>query len=242
LHLRRRDYVQAEAFASRHIGTPAAKIFWPYLALIWRSTGNRCVAWLDGAPPFMSAIDLDFSAAEISELADVLRTLHILRAPYPEQSVRGGTQTDRPLFFHPDPAIQSARRKITTAVRTYVDALPPADPTHPLLAPRRNEILFEGSWSVRLKAKGFHASHTHVMGWISSAFYVALPEEPGPSPSGWLALGTPPPEIGLDLQPYVTVEPRPGRLVLFPSTMWHSTFAFDAGERLTIAFDIAEPR
>jgi hypothetical protein len=144
------------------------------------------------------------------------------------------------LFFNPDPAIQSARMKITAAVRDYIDALPTPDPTHPLLTPRRDQILFEGSWSVRLKDKGFHASHTHVMGWISSAFYVALPELP--APSGWLALGTPPPELGLDLQAYATVEPKPGRLVLFPSTMWHSTFPFEAGERLTIAFDVAFPR
>ncbi len=124
----------------------------------------------------------------------------------------------------------------------YIDALPLPDPAHPLLAPRRDEIWFEGSWSVRLKDEGHHASHTHVMGWISSAFYVALPTQAGPEPSGWFALGTPPPELGLDLQPYATLEPKPGRLVLFPSTMWHSTYPFDAGERLTIAFDIALPR
>jgi hypothetical protein len=29
--------------------------------------------------------------------------------------------------------------------------------------------------------------------------------------------------------------------VLFPSTMWHSTYPFEAGERLTIAFDIKRP-
>ncbi|WP_373475225.1 putative 2OG-Fe(II) oxygenase [Sphingorhabdus sp.] len=33
----------------------------------------------------------------------------------------------------------------------------------------------------------------------------------------------------------------PGRLVLFPSTMWHSTIPFAAGERLTIAFEIRRP-
>ena len=72
--------------------------------------------------------------------------------------------------------------------------------------------------------------------------FVALPEHAGPEPSGWFALGTPPPELRLDLQPYATVEPKPGRLVLFPSTMWHNTFPFEAGERLTIAFDVAVPR
>ncbi len=242
LLLRRGDYDAAEACASRHIGTAAANMFWPYLSLIWRLTGNERAAWLDGAAPFMSVNDLEFSGQEIGTLAETLRKLHILSAPYPEQSVRGGTQTDRPVFFNPDPAIQSVRKKITAAVRNYIDALPQPNQTHPLLAPRRDEILFEGSWSVRLKDKGYHASHSHVMGWISSAFYVALPEQAGPEPSGWFALGTPPPELRLDLKPYATVEPKPGRLVLFPSTMWHSTVPFEAGERLTIAFDIAVPR
>ncbi|MBK9588986.1 MAG: hypothetical protein IPO50_10640 [Sphingomonadales bacterium] len=34
------------------------------------------------------------------------------------------------------------------------------------------------------------------------------------------------------------IEPKPGRLVMFPSTMWHGTVPFDAGERLTVAFDV----
>jgi tetratricopeptide (TPR) repeat protein len=242
LHLRRGDYAAAETCASRHIGTARANMFWPYLSLIWRLTGNERANWLDGSPPFVSVSNLDFSAGEIDTLAGTLRKLHILSSPYPEQSVRGGTQTDRPLFFNPDPAIQSARSRITGAIRDYIDALPEPDPTHPLLAPRRDEILFEGSWSVRLEDKGYHASHTHVMGWISSALYIALPTQAGPEPSGWLALGTPPPELGLDFKSCATVEPRPGRLVLFPSTMWHSTFPFEAGERLTIAFDVAVPR
>ena len=238
LHLRRGHYADAEACATRHIGTAAANLFWPYLSLIWRLTGNLRAEWLDGMPPSTSVSDLDFTPAEIEELAETLRGLHILQAPYPEQSVRGGTQTDRPLFFNPDPVIQAARAKITGAVRNYINALPTTDPTHPLLAPRRAAILFAGSWSVRLKDRGYHASHSHVMGWISSAFYVALPKEPGPKPSGWFALGTPPPELGLNLKPYATVEPKPGRLILFPSHMWHSTFPFEAGERLTIAFDV----
>jgi tetratricopeptide (TPR) repeat protein len=241
LHLRRGDYRAAEICASRHIGSPAANMFWPYLSLVWRLTANPRAEWLDGTPPYVAVLDLDFSHAEIAELAATLRKLHILQAPYPEQSVRGGTQTDRPLFFNPDPAVQSARVKFAAAVRKYVNALPVHDVTHPLLSPRRDQILVEGSWSVRLQDQGFHAAHTHVMGWISSAFYVSLPDQPGEEPSGWLGLGTPPPELGLDLKPYVNIEPKPGRLVLFPSNMWHSTYSFEAGERLTIAFDVKRP-
>ena len=195
-----------------------------------------------GDPLFVKTVDLDFSSTELGALADTLRTLHILQAPYPEQSVRGGTQTDRPLFFNPDSVIQTARARITGAVHDYLDALPDLDPTHPLLSLHRDEIYFEGSWSVRLQDNGYHASHTHVMGWISSAFYVSLPETPGPPPAGWLGLGTPPPELSLDLTAYAEVEPKPGRLALFPSTMWHSTYPFEAGERLTVAFDVRRPQ
>jgi hypothetical protein len=40
------------------------------------------------------------------------------------------------------------------------------------------------------------------------------------------------------LPPLATVEPKPGRLVLFPSFLFHGTRPFASGERLTIAFDL----
>ena len=108
---------------------------------------------------------------------------------------------------------------------------------------RRAPIRFAGSWSVRLTGEGFHVNHVHPAGWISSAFYVALPEAAmgGEAHAGWLSLGEPQAELGLDLPPIRLIEPRPGRLVLFPSTMWHGTRPFATGERLTVAFDVASP-
>ena len=81
------------------------------------------------------------------------------------------------------------------------------------------------------------------MGWFSSALYVALPpaEARGPEPAGWLTLGEPQAQLGIEIDPIRLIEPKPGRLVLFPSTMWHGTRPFEAGERLTIAFDVAAP-
>jgi tetratricopeptide (TPR) repeat protein len=242
LRLRRAD--EAEAIAQRNIGTMSEAMFWPYLSLAWRLQGKAEGEWLDGSPLHARAFDLDFEQNELRLLAETLRSLHRMKAPYPEQSVRGGTQTDRQLFFHPSPIIQTTRTKIAKAIRAYIDALPPPDPAHPLLAQRRDSILFEGSWSVRLTAQGFHSCHTHTQGWISSAFYVALPDADamGPPPSGWLALGTPPPELNLGLDAHQRIEPKLGRLVLFPSTMWHGTLPFADGERLTLAFDVKRPR
>lgn len=244
-YLRGGDAHRAMAVAERHIAGPTARMFWPYLSLCWRLLDDPRADWLDSVPLFVQVVDLVFSEIELERLAEVLRSLHRLKAPYPDQSVRGGTQTDRQLFFHPAPEIQAARGKVTDAIRDYIKALPSADPNHPLLAPARDQpVLFEGSWSVRLSGSGHHAAHTHVNGWISSACYIAVPkcDEAGPAPAGQLAMGQPPPDLCLDVPPQKYVQPAPGRLVLFPSNMWHGTCPFNEGERLTFAFDIRPPR
>jgi hypothetical protein len=97
-----------------------------------------------------------------------------------------------------------------------------------------------GGW---LRGAGHHTNHIHPQGWLSSAFYVSVASQElmGPAPAGWLALGEPPAELGLDLPPLRMIEPKPGRLVLFPSIMWHGTVPFAGGERLSVAFDVAPP-
>lgn len=243
--LRAGDPTRAMMIAERHLQGPTARMFWPYVALCWRLLDDPRAAWLDGTPIFAAALDLEFSPSELDQLAQVLRGLHRLKAPYPDQSVRGGTQTDRQLFFHPHPAIQKTRQKVSAAVQSFIGALPAQDAGHPLLGPQRNQpILFEGSWSVRLAGAGYHAAHTHVMGWISSALYIVVPEPDvaGPAPAGHLALGAPPPELGLSMEPIRYIEPKAGRLALFPSTLWHGTEPFAEGERMTIAFDIRIPQ
>lgn len=224
----------------RHMGTPAMRAFWSYLSLAWRLLGDARANWLDGGMRDVRSFDLDFTPSELAELADTLRGLHTMQLPYHEQSVRGGTQTERPLLLRIDPMIAKAKAKIEDAVRRYIDGLLPADPAHPLLSAPRGPFLFAGSWSVRLKPGGFHSVHTHPMGWISSALYVSVPEAHalGAPPAGHLQFGAPPPELGLGLEPYGAIEPQPGRLALFPSTLWHGTVPFDDGERLTIAFDV----
>jgi tetratricopeptide (TPR) repeat protein len=239
--LRLGDAASAAIVAEAHIGTANAALFWPYLSIIWRLTGDPRGAWLDGSPAPIHCFDLDFTAQELENLTTTLNRLHTAKAPYPEQSVRGGTQTSGQLFFHHDPAIQNARAKVRAAVADYIAGLPAPDPSHPLLGPPRDQrILFDGSWSVRLAGQGFHSRHTHPRGWISSALYVALPKLDAP-PSGWIEFGAPPPELEIDLPASTQIEPKPARLVLFPSTLWHGTVPFDEGERLTIAFDVRIP-
>lgn len=241
--LRARRAAEAEPEALRLSRTASAGVAWPYLSLIWRVLGDPRAAWLDGDPPYVRALEVGLDAGELEELATLLRELHTARAPYLEQSVRGGTQTERPVLFRTEPIIRKTRERLLEAVRDYVAGLPPAEPGHPLLGTAREHLLFSGSWSVRLLRQGFNVAHTHPLGWLSSAFYVSLPSaaEMGTPPAGRIRFGEAPPELGLDLPAYAEIEPREGRLAMFPSTMWHATVPFDDGERLVLAFDIRRP-
>lgn len=240
--LRTSQWDKAEAIALTLVNGNTAHMTWPYLSLIWRLRGDARAQWLDGHPPYIRTFDLNLSAGELHALAACLRRLHRSREPYLEQSVRGGTQTDtdRQLFFRAEPEIQRLRARVCDAIREYIDGLPAQVPGHPLLGKPRGRILFSGSWSVLLRGHGFHVSHTHPMGWISSALYVSLPEpdKSGAAPAGWIRFGSPPPELGLTLPAYGQIQPKAGLLVLFPSTLWHETLPFDDGERLVVAFDV----
>ena len=223
---------------------PFANAFWPYLSAAWRLIGDARWQWLEGDERLVGIYDLGEQLGSIDALAALLRRLHVATDQPLEQSVRGGTQTDGQLFTRIEPEIRQLRAAVVEAVERHLRQLPPPDPRHPTLAPRRDRrIRFSGSWSVRLKGQGHHANHLHPGGWLSSALYVALPDEAerGAAPAGWLSLGQPQEELGIKLEPFRLVEPKPGRLVLFPSTMWHGTVPFDAGERLTVAFDVAPP-
>ena len=206
--------------------------------------GDPRSAWLEEDERLISVIDLE-NLLPLEELASVLRSLHMAKGEYLDQSVRGGTQTDGPFFSRVESPIRETRATVVDAVDKYLAQLPPIRADHPLLAPRRDRrIRFSGSWSVRLSASGYHVSHVHPQGWISSALYVAVPHSvtSGKGRAGWLQIGRPPQTLKTGLDPKRLIEPRPGRLVLFPSWMWHGTLPFESGERLTVAFDVAMPR
>ncbi len=239
--LRRRDPAAVERAARPLLGGPQGGALWPYVALAWRLAGDARADWLEGQAGLVSVIDLPMTADALAALAARLRALHAMRCAPIDQSLRGGTQTDGYLLARQEPELRGLRAALVDATRQHLAGLPRRDPFHPVLRHRRDAIPpFVGAWSVRLTGGGHHVAHVHPLGWFSSAFYVGLPGGTTDQ-DGWLALGEPEAELGLDLPPLRMVEPRPGRLALFPSTMWHGTRPFPAGERLTVAFDVARP-
>lgn len=179
------------------------------------------------------------SMAELN--AAVLRALearHRLPTHPLDQSLRNGSQTARSLLTERDPAIQALLTAFAAPIADYLRAIGErAD--HPLSARNRGGAHITGAWSVRLNRDGFHVNHVHPQGWISSAYYVSVPAEVADERlrSGWLKFGEPRyPVPGAAAE--LMVQPVPGRLVLFPSYMWHGTNPIHGSEpRTTVAFD-----
>lgn len=223
------------------LSTGDQAVFWPYAVAAWRLTGDPRLDWLQGDERLVGVYDLSDSLPPLDALAATLRRLHVTKNEPFAQSVRGGTQTDGHLFQRIEPEIVAVREAVRNAVRAHSEQLPPFDADHPLLGRRPSKIEFSGAWSVRLQASGYHSNHFHLMGWLSSALYIVLPPDSGKGGKGALALGEPQAQLGLELAPTRIIDPKPGRLVLFPSFMWHGTRPFESGERITIAFDVAPP-
>ena len=240
--VRQGDQPRLLALVDRWMQGDTGHLFWPYASIAWRCADDPRWAWLEGDERLVRVIDLVPDLPPLDRLAGKLRDIHRRSGRFLDQSVRGGTQTDGPLFARIDPDIQALRAAIVTAVEQYRAQLPPIDPAHPMLRHRRDRpVRFAGSWSVRLSGAGYHDNHVHPQGWISSALYIAVPDHLE-AEQGWLILGTPQGGLGSALAPLRRIEPRPGRLVLFPSMMWHGTNPFTAGERISVAFDVAPPR
>jgi tetratricopeptide (TPR) repeat protein len=213
---------------------------WALLELAWRAIGDARHQWLIGQPGLYGTQELALSGPQLDDIAAALRTMHRARSQPIGQSVRGGTQTAGQLFLRTEPEIGLLTSALAGAIRKFVARLPPADPRHPLLRHRNMGMAFGPSWSVRLTGGGFHAAHFHPNGILSSACYIALPDAVADAEErpGWLEIGRPPPELSIDLPPLKDFEPKPGRLVLFPSFLFHGTRPFASGERLTVAFDL----
>jgi Flp pilus assembly protein TadD len=189
----------------------------------------------------------DFNRA----LAEALRHMHAADRQSPiDQSLRGGTQTLGDIFSQRHPLVDALQVRITEAVTAMVAEMPSADADGAFdvfLARRPTASAswrFSSAWSSRLVQGGFHVDHVHPHGWISSAYYVHVPDVVRDSVrrQGWLRFGVPDfPLPGIEPEELVqaVVQPVPGSLVLFPSMLWHGTTPFDEpAERITIAFDV----
>lgn len=188
-----------------------------------------------GAPEGFSDMER-FNAA----LDEYLVKIHHDRREHINQTSRNGTKTSGDLFGVGHEIVEKLRARIDEAVADYIGKMKENE-SHPLLSRRAQDFRYSGSWSTRLADCGFHTNHVHPTGWISSAYYVAVPDavKDEQEAQGWIKFGEPNFDAHLGEAVRRKVQPRPGLLVLFPSYMWHGTIPFRSEQiRTTVAFDV----
>ena len=218
-------WIAYEATAARLMDQPLYRELYDYPRMV-------CTYDLEPPPGWSSMEELN------AALLRAFSVRHPFAAHPLDQSLRHGSQTARNLVTDPDPAIRAALQAFAQPIEEYRRSIG-AGSGHPLTSRNRGATKFSGAWSVQLRREGYHVNHIHPQGWISSAYYVSVPEEVHDvnTMSGWIKFGeTRYPVPGA--QPETFIKPKAGRLVLFPSYMWHGTNPIHGSEtRTTIAFD-----
>jgi len=101
-------------------------------------------------------------------------------------------------------------------------------------------------WVNLLRGAGHHSAHIHPHSIISGTLYVEVPKGSGairfedPRLPMMMAAPTRRSDAPEELQPFVTVQPRPGLLLLWESWLRHEVLpGAGRGERLSISYNFA---
>lgn len=160
------------------------------------------------------------------------------------KSTRKGGQTGLLLDAPAEPFI-AFEKMLRRAIDSVFDRIT-REPKHPFLGQVPDKYLID-MWGTVLQEGGHQESHIHVGGWMSGAYYVALPASmgtgggtPDNNHDGWIEFGAPPTDFEAKFQPLTLLyEPRPGDAFFFPSYVFHRTKPFRGTEpRISLAFDV----
>lgn len=246
--LRSKQYREAEKVVEDVLKfEPENKYAWALLGIAWQVQSDPREKILNDYEnlvcEYMLEVPEEFENIEqfCKDLNSYLATLHTANQSPLDQTLIGGTQTRGNLFDDSNPLIKVLVEKIELCINDYLqkskgyfDLVPAMD------FPQKHH--FSGSWSSRLSAQGYHTQHIHPMGLLSSAFYVQLPPavDDSDSMAGWLKLGEPNFSLQTAIDSKKYIKPVVGKLVLFPSYMWHGTIPFTSDvARTVVAFDVA---
>jgi uncharacterized protein (TIGR02466 family) len=108
------------------------------------------------------------------------------------------------------------------------------------------KLRLDSLWVNLLPVAGSHRAHIHPHSVVSGTLYVEVPKGSGAiafeDPRLPLMMAAPPRENGAaeDLRTIVTIDPRPGMLLLWESWLRHEVLAGTGrGERLSISFNFS---
>lgn len=201
--------------------------------------------WL-GLPEVVTAVDLPLPAGWTDPttfyrvLADDIRGHSRLRYQPAGLVARQSWLTEDLLADH-TAAITGFEQVLRTALEAHRRSQP-AQAGHPFFGAIPGANWRINVWATRVADHGLIDTHLHVESWLSGAYYVELPVALGGADNaGWLEFNRSPPDLPAVPEEVIeVVEPRLGRIYLFPSYLHHRTLPFaGGGERISISFDLA---
>ena len=241
------EFDQANLHASQSCSLePLDQYAWAIQELCWRGLGDTRHAWLFNPDLLIHVEDLQppigwhETQCFNRELEQALLSMHQDRQAPIDQTLRHGTQTFGNLFERSNSHVNALVVQLECSINRFIKSLT-QDAKHPFLGRIGSSIKFETSWSTRLHSNGFHTNHVHPAGWLSLAYYVSVPTacRDKKNKQGWLQFGQPESSMPSTLASLRLIEPKVGRLVLFPSYFWHGTTMFDQPQyRMAISADI----
>ncbi len=217
-------YVALQATAWRLLGDDRYNALFDYDALVFSASLDTPRGWSN-------------LQAYLDDLEAELDNAHKFQEHPFFLSVRHGSQI--PSITQSNiPAFRAYAEAVCGPLQEYVDRLQKGDDV--LRIRNKGGCKLLSAWSVLLPPNGFHVNHVHPDGWLSSACHIRPPVEDDAEPkAGWLKFGEPGCATAPALEPEYFVKPAAGRMVVFPSYMWHGTMPFHKGPaRLTVAVDV----
>ena len=209
---------------------------------------GRLVSIVDPAPPPPFASIAAFNMALAAELTVEAPFQWVGAEDRRDTVVRSAQQARSPALaplLAREGEDASALARLTAAFKQEADRYrreTRAGPGHPHHLARPDAVTLDVQAHV-LRDEGRIAPHVHPHAWINAVYYAQVPEALGESPSnaGRLCFGAPDHDDARLARcwPARRIEPRPGRLVIFPSFCSHYvTPTCCADPRLTVTFEV----
>lgn len=154
-------------------------------------------------------------------------------------AARNGYLTDN-IFQDKTKSIKLFRKILKQKIKQYINELP-NDLQHHMLRHKTSNYEIN-SWATWVKGDGFIDKHIHEESWISGAYYCKVPKITiaAQNREGYFEYGCVPNDIQIEIdKKRGYVQPIEGKLVIFPSYLYHQTIPHQTTEdRISIAFDL----
>lgn len=158
-----------------------------------------------------------------------------------DTTTRTGAQISN-LAKDTDPTIGTFITALKEKIESYISTKQP-DPGHPFTA-HIPESWDYSIWATILDQDGHQVPHLHPAAWVSGVYYLEVPEaitDPtNEAQSGWIEFSAS--VYGITpVHPTIIrrIMPEPGKLIFFPSYLFHRTAPLSGtARRISISFDV----